>query len=608
MLGMSDVSFTILSRNNDYTKTDNRNNLSVKSNVNIPRTVSDRRLIVSVEDNFDEDYISTTAIHRIEHPPIFNDTDVGVIITPIYLRTKLALNLSYVTPSESEAERIRNEMRMRVSQYRTQLIHEPSYSVIIPPEVEDFILTVHEMKNRITPIDLEGYIRSHSPRKLYPITDMSGLGNARLAVNEIQLEVFGSFENVLPEKIEFDRENNNFKINVQYNVPLDVPCGFSLRFPIACCNRVFPDKYIGFQIDDKPATIDNFERPTVKSQLLFALHRLQQHQQLTVFNYRTRPINIPYIDDYVPKAKHSGYTHAYSFLIGVDETDRQTLLDLKDLGDVSFDPILLEFIRTTERVHCTTPNRSFMFFGLHQDGAYYDADRLTIDENLILKSTVPLDLYKPVRVTIGLANTLSLINKEAIERYIANPDILIRVVTEIVNNNSATGLKRPTIVENDTITSRVIISIITRLHDLEDIYNTLRVLLAIRQSPLIYNYVLSHLYHNVNTVYNELHGLNMFVLVEVFISISFYQFLRPDNPVQTILQTTPGTGHVTINPTAAREIFGTGLVVPSNYERERERLVPGDEVIALLDKYVGLFGNMMSTVMETTVTALVREK
>lgn len=608
MLGIPEVKFTVVSRNTDYTKTDNRSNLHVTTTPNIPRTVADRRLLVSVEDDFDEEFVSTTAVHRAEYPPIFSDTDVSVVITPIYVRTKIALTLSYITPSESEAERIRNEMRVRVSQHRTQLVHEPSYSLIIPSQVEDFILTVFSMKNRLQAMDMEGYIRSHSPRKLYPITDMSGAANARLAINETQLEVFGSFENILPEKIEVDQENNNFKVNVRYNLPMDIPTAFSIRFPIACCNQLFPDRFIQFQISDKPNSIDNFERPTVKSQTLYALHRLQSHQQLTVFNYRTRPINIPYLDDYVPKSRHPGYTHAYSFLISVDETDRRTLLDLNDLGDVSFDPVLLEFIRTTERNYCTVPNRSFMFFALHQEGSYFDADRLIIDENLIVKSAVPLDLHQPVRVTIGLLNSLTGLDRTAIERYIANPDILIRMVTEVVNNNSATGLKRPTIIEEDTLTSRIIITTLIRLHDLEDAYNTLRLLLSVRQSTLVYNYVLSHLYNNAYSVYTELRELNMFVLVEIFINISFYQLLRQDNPIRVLLETEPGTGRITVNPTAANEVFGTGLVIPTNFDRERERVVPADEVIHLLNKQIGLFGRSMMTVMESTVTALVRDK
>jgi len=116
--------------------------------------------------------------------PIYVDNDIDTSVYPIYVTTDTTIEFTYYTASKAEATRIRDEIRVRLSQTRNINIHDIEYSYILPPQVEDFIADVYDLKQRFTGETLQDYFYLHSTKRAHIMTDMSNPQSAKIGIYE----------------------------------------------------------------------------------------------------------------------------------------------------------------------------------------------------------------------------------------------------------------------------------------------------------------------------------------------------------------------------------------------------------------------------------------
>lgn len=447
-------SLIVLHKDTDITKTDNRSNVSSMEKDNLPSTVSKRRVIVNITEEYNEDELTTTAVHQLSAYPIFQDHDINVYIYPIYIKTDINIEFSYISNSKMEANRIRDDIRIRLSQTRNILIHDVEYNILIPEIVEDFISDVYDLKSRLDPQPLEDYFREHTTKRLHLITDLANKENTKLAINEKQVRIVGLFDfNSMPDKLEIDHENNNYKITFNYKLSLDVPRAIVLRYPPMICNKPLPSKYLIFIENSKKAAFQEYKANlNYTSYSLATLSHFEAHRQLENRIDTHIPINIPLFDEFNVKQKHKGYGILVSFLTDIDETDKRTLFNLKDIDPYYISPILLNYILANELPYITNPYMSFIYIGLWQDDRHFDNNILELLPDFTIKSKIDLSLYKPTRVTISIILDLTLLDKNAINRFLNNLDILDIFLNEYIRayNNFKTE-NAPNIISDHTL-------------------------------------------------------------------------------------------------------------------------------------------------------------
>lgn len=423
--------------------TDNRPNATSPGTSNLPSTVADRRILASITEDYNEDELTSTATHQQNASPIFMDPDIGVSVYPIYVKSDISIEFSFVSPSKTEATRIRDDIRIRLSQTRNINIHEIEYAILIPEVVEDFISDVYDLKSRLDPQPLSEYFSSHSTNRIYPITDMSNPENTKLAVQEKQVRIVGLFDfSSMPEKLDVDNENNTYKISFTYKLSMDVPRAMVLRYPVMICNRPLPAKYLSFIEDSKRKSQEEYKKNLGYTQSLYALSHFEAHRQLENRVDIKLPINIPLFDDFHVRQKRPGYAIVASFLTQVDETNKKSLFNLKEIDPFYIPDQILSFIKTHDRTHIVLPYSSVLFLGLHQEGTHFDNDVLTVDENLNVSSRVPLSLYAPVRVTLSVCMDYSLLRDTVRKRLRNHPDAYLIYISETIRaiNNYKTEL------------------------------------------------------------------------------------------------------------------------------------------------------------------------
>ena len=245
----------------DYNLTDNKTNASGIQKKNLPSTASLRRVQAAITEEYNEDALTTTAVHQVSAFPIFEDRDINVFVFPIYVKSDVTIEFNYFTPSKTEANRIRDDIRIRLSQTRNIGLHDIEYDILIPEIVEDFIADIYTLKNRLVPQPLEQYFRDHSTKRMHLITDMANANNTKLAVYEKQVRIVGLFDfSSMPEKVEADNENGNYKVSFTYKLSFDVPRALGLRYPVMVCNKLLPAKYIQFIEDAKINSMEERKR------------------------------------------------------------------------------------------------------------------------------------------------------------------------------------------------------------------------------------------------------------------------------------------------------------------------------------------------------------
>lgn len=488
----------VMHRDTEVTLTDNKTTVSQLSQSNLPSTVANRRVQVTVTEDYNEDELTTTAVHQPSPYPVFLDPDIGVSVYPVYVKSDITVEFTYISPSKIEANRIRDDIRLRLSQMRNINIHEVEYSIFIPSVVEDFIGDVYDLKSRLVPQSLEEYFHEHATKRIYPVTDMGNAENTKLAIHERQVRIVGIYDfNSVPEKVSVDQDNNTHRVSFSYKFSMDVPRAMVMRYPVLICNRPLPAKYLQFIEDHKVQSKEEYKKEQGYLSSTHALSHFEAHRQLEDRVDIKLPINIPLFDDFPKRQGHKGYGIVVSFLTQIDESDCKSLLNLRDIDPYYIPEHLLTYIQSVERNRITKPYQSFMYLGLHQEDRHFDNSVLAIDVDLNVRSTVPLSLFKPVRVTLSVCIDISHLEQGYLRTLYEYPEIYLTFLTETIRTiqNFKTEIDYHMSTENTL--ARELITAIDHFHTLEDtatlvkmidIVNTDRYLAALLAKLLVKGY------------------------------------------------------------------------------------------------------------------------
>lgn len=415
---------TVLYRGLDKVKTDNKTNVNIAETENIPTTNSKRRFVVNVETEYDEDNLDTMATHQDEYDPIFYDKVTELKISPVYMQIKVKLMFEYISPT-GDVNSMRDKIRFALSRTRNIGHHDVTYTVLIPRELEEVIGDVYDLRNRLIPQDLSAYFIEHSDNRIHLITDMSNESNAMLGINETQTRIVGVYDfSPFPNEIERDKEKNTNKFSFDYSFTVSIPRFFRIYYPVVVCNKLMPDNYLSVLNESfSNRRFDKKRNLRHIGKSYQAWSNLESNRALELERNLDIPINIPVFDYLNPNAVHSGYGLYMSLLCLVDEGDKKTLFNLKDLGDYKLTDTLIKLLKEEERFYITKPYNSYLYLGLHQSKIHFDNPILEVDEDLNVRSKVELSLLKPVRVSLSVCLDMSFLREEVVNRLIGNREL-----------------------------------------------------------------------------------------------------------------------------------------------------------------------------------------
>lgn len=420
----------------EISKTDGDSNVSITSSPNIPKTTGQWRVTAVVTEDYDENYLTSTIVSQPDAVPIFHDPDLDVSVFPVYIMSQISISFNITAPSKSGLKKIRDDIRMRLSQGRNILHHETDFNYIIPTVIEDFIADVYDLKNRFYPQKLEDYFMSNSTKRVHMMTDLANKENARIAVRENIGHIVGTLDFTMPEAIDEDHETNTYKLTIPYKLNMEYPRELCMKYPVIICNKLMPTKYLDFIEQDKIKTREEYSRNIAYSSSLAALSRFEAHRQMSYMIQEKLPLNLPFFDNFPLRTGHRGYVILASFLTDINETDLRSLINLKEVGDFYLDQKFLQHLTAGEREFVVNPYMSFFYIGLHQDGIHFDNNILDIDADLNVKSKQDLGLVRPTRVTLSVCIDPTALNPKVAVRMKENKDLVLLWLNEYVRSIS----------------------------------------------------------------------------------------------------------------------------------------------------------------------------
>ncbi|MEM5804225.1 MAG: hypothetical protein QW350_05830 [Candidatus Aenigmatarchaeota archaeon] len=466
------------------------------SKINLPTIETKSAIIFNIQEEFNQDEIASTSTTNLNAFPIFRDTRINVYIYPIYVKTDVRIDITFSNISRSKIVSTLNDIRIKLSQYRNILIHDVDYFYFIPEVIEDFIADVFDLRKRlIPPDDLYEYFKTHSTSRMILLSGLTSESEKRLAVYEKQIRVVGNFEfSPVPDKLEKESDINRYKFNVPYSFSIDIPRGIALSYPPTICNRPLPSKYL-IHIEEDRLNSKEEEARNINYNLrsLYNLSFFESHRLLENMMEIKLPLNIPFFDFYRPLRGHKGYGILYTFLVEIDENDKRSLFNLRNIEPFYIDDRILNFILNTEINYITKPYRSVFYLGLYQDDIRFDDSILVIDNNLNVKSDRDLDLIPTTRVALSIILDASYITNDMLLRLLSDRYVLEVFLSEFIRAQRYYMTEN----QNSSLSDdmfRVLLKIIMYLHDIRDFNYLKEVFRILRSDSYIYYKLISIIY------------------------------------------------------------------------------------------------------------------
>jgi hypothetical protein len=124
---------------------------------------------------------------------------------------------------------------------------------------------------------------------------------------------------------------------------------------------------------------------------------------------------IPIFNDWQPPTVVNGVEGLLRVMLAVDPEDPYSLLNLNEFGSVALTDSLIQYAyQEKERIFIHT--NSAIHIALYENDKMLGYDRLTIDENLEIRTTFEMDLRKNYHLLISLQADLRLLKPNAVER------------------------------------------------------------------------------------------------------------------------------------------------------------------------------------------------
>jgi hypothetical protein len=391
------------------------------------KTHSARYVFINVEETYQKEAMQEVFSHDYESRPIFEDKALSLYMSAIYLPAEVRIDFKYRSPSESECRRWMADMLLKASRGRDINVHDLNYTYVVPLAYVTFLEEVWTRREKVAPYgqSFRDYLLHHSTNRLTMIANRAG-NEQRLAVRENVARVLGHFDfQGVPEQPQRDDNGAVWEIGFTYKFTYQRPDAMFLKYPISVHNQLLPERYLGHE----QTLNDPEDRAKYYTRSYEALGLFEHDHLMRSIRPDTRFFRLPSFDDFEPEYLSPTYAPIFTALTFLEE-DRITLLNLKELGEITIDQDILRFLET-EVSYLPKLYQSFFRVSLYEDGVERLDDWVMVRPDLTVCATRPLDPRKVYHVMLSVAIDPGPIFKTAFQRLVEHACAFIKVISAI---------------------------------------------------------------------------------------------------------------------------------------------------------------------------------
>lgn len=396
------------------------------------------RINIDVEENYEQDRLLSTAVFRPENLYIFRDDSLETNIKPAYSSTEITINFKYRAVDKVTAVRWRDDIRAKVSMNRDVFLHDISYHYLIPTEFIIILEEIHRLRENVAGYGdtFDEYFFKNRTNRVSFLTTLAGTQGS-WGVSEKQMRILGWFDfEGVPELGSKEDDADTWTISFSYKFRYDKPIACVMFYPIMIHNQLIDAKYRHTEIPyDPDQNIASYAMSTDNFRAFEKGH--------TRYNVN-QGIQIPITDEFVPAGIVESTIRVFTALTSVEKTDLRSLMSLRDLGVIEFEPDVLSFL-ISEAPYMTKAYLSIFTLSLYRGIDLLGDGIITVDSNLNVKATSDLSLRHYYHIRLGLVTDLNLLSQAAKDRLREHGKALRIILDAIDPTLKAKGLL-PTII------------------------------------------------------------------------------------------------------------------------------------------------------------------
>lgn len=375
------------------------------------------RLMVDIKEDYIEDDLLTMMSRRKEYPPIFLDKGCGVMIHPVYSRTKVVVSFTYRTKDRWQAENLKDYWRRKIADNREYMVFNARYKYPIPEDIEKGLWLLHRTRsvNLKDCKTYQDYLATFGSKHLVSLKNAAGTGDI-LAMAECQENIYGNFTDPTSMDMEKDELGAVWNVTFDFEYHYDKPISVVLTYPLLIHNELIPPQlYPEVQ----------FDIATLKTHSGLTRERYTIIEQHNGFNWHIRGavIRIPEFDDWSSTIKLDNYKMLLSAMMIVDPEHPREVCNLKDMGEWGLHPVLHPFFSKNSQ-WLNVYNESPFYVQIYENNAIMEDLNIVIDHNLNVETKYPMKLHKMYHMTISVHKDIKLLSKAAQYRFFSDPVVV----------------------------------------------------------------------------------------------------------------------------------------------------------------------------------------
>lgn len=397
-----------------------------------------KKLSIEVTESEVNGVLSNVQIKKSDQIPAFLNTELEVELRPIYASMEMRISLHYRAENKSEAQKFHDFMMMKVPAREDVWLHTLVYSYGIPPVFMKILEEIH----RLTELqagygdDFEEFFNKWVNPRYGMITDKVGKNDYGV-FSETQMRVIGFFDyDTVPDFGNRKDDSEAWEIEFGYVIRYDKPRDMYMNYPVTIHNTVLSPKWRGTKGMDR---LEDHTTDTPKS--LRAIENAAYTNRLSRRNDDPGRY-FPLFDEFKPRdIAHATRRIFTSLVLLGNETDPDPLL-LMNIGDLEapaygmiLNDCVKEFIRKNH-AYLHLPKQTAVEVSLYMGRLLMDPSYITIDENLNIRSTKPLNKRRYYHIRMSMVTDLTYLTDKASDRLRMSPCMLKNLLEYVTPENT----------------------------------------------------------------------------------------------------------------------------------------------------------------------------
>lgn len=405
---------------------------TLDGNPHLVRLSTDEYLDVEYEENYDENSIRSTPIHRPEAPFIFKDPTTGTMVCPVRQDLKSTITLRIHCQDKQRVGILLRKYKTLISRDVDQMAHKLSYSYDVPPSILTCLIDIYKLRENVAGyMDTfdEWFNNNFVPNKVTAYDINGNNPVCKIAESSIRSVTYFEDGDEIPKK-EKDDEAGGWYAEIRLGFYWQRVESMTIYYPIVVHNQFLPEKYLlidpqkakfGGQYNDplyQHYPTNGYGEPGQGGNRTELLSRFTYAHRGSYANMTFHGVNDPLFDEWFEPIKggpYAGYSTFIRQLVIKDFNDPTYLQTLASFWHYELSENALEYIKGTQDTINRSTENVFSITAYRGDKINNQL-LLRIDEDSNIHFNKPLDDRDQYHIIYSICTDPSVLSDAALEK------------------------------------------------------------------------------------------------------------------------------------------------------------------------------------------------